>query len=291
MAMTTNVFKPEIWSKELTRLLMNYGVMVDCVNRDWEGEIKNQGDTVHIQGISELAIGTYDSDDGITYENIKGTTQSLVVDQKKYFAFKVDDIDKVQANVTLSDKYLKQAKKQIINVKDAYLHAQGMANIATANQLGTVAITSDNIYKTCTTMFRLLARAHAIDSEGKGSDGKNPFLILPPEIVEIVKNSPKAVQATNLGDETIRKGTILQFAGFDIKQSTVVEPTVADKTSSFAILGGTSEAITFADQITKIESLRAEKSFDDLVRGLYVYGAKVVQPKALVGGTFTITAA
>lgn len=283
MAMTTNVFKPEIWSKELTRLLNNYGVMIDCVNKDYEGEIKNQGDTVHIPGISEITVGTY-TDAPIKYENLKGKTQELVIDQKKYWALKVDDIDKVQANITLSNKFVNQAKKQIVNTKDAYLHSLGVANVDTQNQLGTVAITDENIYSTLTKMYRMLSRANAIDDSGKGLDEKNPFLILPPEIVEIVKNSPKATQATNLGDQTIRRGTILQFAGFDIKQSTVVE-----NNTGFDILAGTSEAITFADQITETESLRDIDSFSDLVRGLYLYGAKVVQPKALVSAKFTVS--
>lgn len=283
MAMATNVFKPELWSKELTRLLNNYGVMIDCVNKDYEGEIKNQGDTVHIQGISEITVGTY-TGAAIKYEDLKGKSQELIIDQKKYWALKVDDIDQVQANITLSNKFVNQAKKQIVNTKDAYLHSLGVANVDTQNQLGTVAITDENIYSTLTKMYRMLSRANAIDDSGKGLDEKNPFLILPPEIVEIVKNSPKATQATNLGDQTIRRGTILQFAGFDIKQSTVVE----DNTG-FDILAGTSEAITFADQITKTESLRDKDSFSDLVRGLYLYGAKVVQPKALVSAKFTVS--
>lgn len=284
MAMTNNVFKPEVWSKQLTRLLNNYGVMIDCVNRDWEGEIKNQGDTVHIQQISDITVGTYDTAEKIKYEDLKGTSQELVIDQKKYWALKVDDIDELQANVKLADKFIRQAKIQIIDTKDAYLHALGVAGVYSNNQLGTVAINDSNIYSTFTKMFRLLSRTNAIDSDGKGADGKNPFLILPPEIVEIVKNSPKAIQATNLGDQTIRKGTILQFAGFDIKQSTVVE-----YNNGFDIIAGTSEGITFADQLTKTESLRDKDSFSDLVRGLYLYGAKVVQPKCLASAKFTVT--
>lgn len=278
------LFKPEIWSKELTRLIMNYGVMLDCVNRNWEGEIKNAGDTVHIQQIGRVKVNTHDDDTAITYQNLDGTSQTLVVDQKKNFGFKVSDIDKVQANIELNNKYLNQAKKEVAEVKDAYLHALGMAGVATDNQLGTVAVTEANIYKQCTTLYRLLARANAIDANGKGVDGKNPFLILPPEIVEVIRNSDKATQATNLGDNTIRKGTIMQFAGFDIKQSTIVEDN-----SGFAILAGTSEAITFAEQVTKVETIKDKDFFGDFVRGLYVYGAKVVQPTCLASATFTIS--
>lgn len=283
MAMTTNVFKPELWSKLLLRDIMDYGVMLDCVNRDYEGEIKNQGDTVHIQAVGDVTINTHDDSSDMTYQDITGTTTSLVVDQAKDFAFRVSDIDKVQANVELMQKYTNKAKKNIVLVKDSYLHALGVAGVATANQMGTIAITADNIYGTLVDMFTKLSDANAIDANGKGEDGKAPFLIVPPSVLAVIKKSPEASHSTTLGDQTIRKGAIMNFAGFDIKQSTNVK-----NDSGFKILAGTTEAITYAEQITKIESLKDISRFGDFVRGLYVYGAKVVQPTCLASATFTI---
>ncbi|MBQ2267989.1 MAG: hypothetical protein II340_06155 [Succinivibrio sp.] len=279
--MATNVFKPELWSKLLLRDIMNYGVMLDCVNRNYEGEIKNQGDTVHIQKIGDITINTHDESKAMTHQNIAGTTQVLKIDQAKDFMFLVSDIDKVQANVELMTKYTNKAKKNVVNVKDAYLHALGIA--AATNDLGTKAVTPENIYGTLVDMFAELARANAIGADGKGEDGKRPYIVLPPEVVAVIKKSPEASHATTLGDDTVRKGAIMQYAGFDIKQSTNVG---ADGT--FNILAGTTEGITYAEQITKVESLKDKDYFGDFVRGLYLYGGLAAQPECLVKAVFTV---
>ena len=281
MAMATNIFKPELWSKLLLRDIMNYGVMLDCVNRNYEGEIKNQGDTVHIQKIGDITINTHDETQAMTHQNLSGTTQVLKIDQAKDFMFLVSDIDKVQANVEFMTKYTNKAKKNIVNVKDAYLHALGIA--AATNDAGTVAITAENIYGTLVDMFAKLARANAIDANGKGEDGKAPYLVVSPEVLAVIKKSPEAAHATVLGDKTIRQGAIMNFAGFVIKQSTNVA-----NNDGYAILGGTTEGITYAEQITKVESLKDKDYFGDFVRGLYLYGGLAAQPECLVKAKFTV---
>ena len=281
MAMAQNVFKPEIWSKVLLRDIMNYGVMLDCVNRNYEGEVKNQGDTVHIQKIGDITINTHDETQPMTHQNLSGTTQILKVDQAKDFMFLVSDIDKVQANVELMTKYTNKAKKNIVNVKDAYLHALGIAGAK--NDAGTVAVTAENIYGTLVDMFATLSRANAIDANGKGEDGKRPFLVLPPEVIAIIRKSPEATHATNAGDDVVRKGALMTYAGFDIKQSTNVT-----NNSGFDILGGTTEGITYAEQITKVESLKDKDYFGDFVRGLYLYGGLAAQGECLVKAKFTV---
>ena len=281
MAMATNVFKPELWSKLLLRDIMNYGVMLDCVNRNYEGEIKNQGDTVHIQKIGDITINTHDESQAMVHQNLSGTTQVLKIDQAKDFMFLVSDIDKVQANVEFMTKYTNKAKKNIVNVKDAYLHALGVA--AATNDMGTVAITAENVYGTLVDMFAKLARANAIDANGKGEDGKAPYLVVSPEVLAVIKKSPEAAHATVLGDKTIRQGAIMNFAGFDIKQSTNIA-----NDGGFNILGGTTEGITYAEQITKVESLKDKDYFGDFVRGLYLYGGLAAQPECLVKAKFTV---
>lgn len=280
MTVAAGLFKPEIWSKELNRRLVDYGVMFDCVNKNYEGEIKNQGDTVHIQTPAEVTINTYVEGTDMIYEDLKGDTLPLVINQAKYFGFKVPDIDKVQSNVNLMSNYTSEAKKEVVNTKDAYLHALGIA--AAADQ-GTEAITAANIYGTLVDMYAALASANAIDADGKAKDGSRPFVIVSPQVAAVIKKSPEATHATKLGDDTVRKGAILDFAGFDVKQSTLIK-----NNSGFAILAGTTEGITYAEQINKVRGLEDIKSFGTYVSGLYLYGGLAVQPKALVKATFTV---
>lgn len=275
------LFRPEVWSKELLRCLDNTGVMLDCVNRNYEDEIKNAGDTVHIQKPGNITINTYaPATAAISYGALSGETDILKVDQQKYWGFLVPDIDKVQANIPLAEKYMKRAKVAIANEKDAYL--LGLAQTNAGNTVGDsdITLTPTNVYETFVAMFEKLSRENAIDAAGRGEDGKRPFLVLPPEVISIVKKSEEAKHATTLGDETIRKGAIMQYAGFDIKQSTVfVAPT---SETAKTIIAGTTEAITYADQIIKVETLKDKDYFGDYIRGLYVYGALVDQPKCLV---------
>lgn len=280
------LFRPEFWSKELLRNLDNTGVMLDCVNRDYEGEIKNAGDRVHIQKAGDVTISTYSASTAMSYDALTGETDTLVVDQKKYWGFLVPDIDKVQANVPLAQKYLQRAKKLISNTKDAYLLGIAQAGVASDNQLGTVALTASNVYATCVDLFEKLARANAVDDAGLGEDGKRPWLVLPPEVISIIKLSDEAKHATTLGDQTVRKGAIMQYAGFDIKQSTVF-PAPTTSTAQ-TIIAGTTEAITYADQILKTETLKDKDYFGDYVRGLYVYGGLVTQPECLASASVTI---
>ena len=285
--MTKNVkdglFKPELWSKLLLRDIMDYGVMLDCVNRNWEGEIQNQGDTVHILKVGDITVKTHSDDTPIAYQELDGDETTLIIDQKKIFAFKVSDIDKVQSNVELMQQYTCKAKKEVVNVKDAYLHTLGLAGVSAANQMGSIAITADNIYDTFVDMFVKLSDSNAVDKNGKCSDGKRPFLILPPKVVGIVKKSPEAKNGTTMGDETMRQGAIMEFAGFDIKQATTVK-----ESDGYDIIGGTSDGITYAEQITKVESIKDKDYFGDFVRGLYLYGGKVSEPDCLVSAKFTV---
>lgn len=275
------LFRPEVWSKELLRCLDNTGVMLDCVNRNYEGEIKNAGDTVHIQKPGDITINTYaPSTSAITYGALSGETDTLKVDQQKYWGFLVPDIDKVQANIPLAEKYTKRAKVAIANEKDAYLLGLAQTNAGNTVGDGDITLTPSNVYETFVAMFEKLSRENAIDAAGRGEDGKRPFLVLPPEVISIVKKSEEAKHATTLGDETIRKGAIMQYAGFDIKQSTVFVAPTSETAKS--IIAGTTEAITYADQIIKVETLKDKDYFGDYIRGLYVYGALVDQPKCLV---------
>lgn len=273
---TTNAYSafiPEIWSQKLNNILEKECVMLQCVNRNWEGEIRNQGDKVKIITPAEVSISTLGSD-SISYSELEPTSVDLVIDQKKFFAFKINDVAQVQANSDIMEAHLKNAKKAIEEVQDAYLLSQH-ANVATGNIVGsdTTPITLDKstIYSQFVKLALCLKNSDAV------SAGVRPWVIINPTIESYLLQSTEFIGAHNVADETLREGAIGRIAGMDVLVSTNL--TAVD--GKFYVLAGTNEAITFASQLSKIESLRDKDSFSDLVRGLYLYGAKTVQPKAL----------
>ncbi len=268
-----SAFIPEIWSQKLNNILEKECVMLQCVNRNWEGEIRNQGDKVKIITPAEVSISTLGSD-SISYSELEPTSMDLVIDQKKFFAFKINDVAQVQANSDIMEAHLKNAKKAIEEVQDAYLLSMH-ANVATGNVVGSdttpVSLDKSTIYSQFVKLALCLKNSDAV------STGVRPWVVINPTIESYLLQSTEFIGAHNVADETLREGAIGRIAGMDVLVSTNL--TAVD--GKFYVLAGTNEAITFASQLAKIESLRDKDSFSDLVRGLYLYGAKTVQPKAL----------
>ena len=268
-----SAFIPEIWSQKLNYMLSKECVMLQCVNRNWEGEIKNQGDKVKIITPADVAISTL-STSNITYSELEPTSQDLVIDQKKFFAFKINDVAKVQANADIMEAHLKNAKKAIEEVQDAYILSLH-ANVDSANIVGSessaVALDKTTIYSKFVELALCLKNSDAV------SAGVRPWVVINPTVESYLLQSSEFISAHNVADKTLREGAIGRIAGMDVLVST----NLTDVSGKYYVLAGTNEAITFASQLAKIESLRDQSSFSDLVRGLYLYGAKVVQPNAL----------
>ena len=270
---TYGVFIPEIWSKKLNQLLEKNCVMMQCVNRNWEGEIKQQGDKVKIITPAPVSVSTLTSDN-ITYSSLNPTSQELEIDQKKFFAFKIDDVAKVQSNADIMEAHLANAKKAIEEVQDTYL--LGMHTSVTVENTGSseespITLDKSTIYEQFVKLALALKNSDAV------SVGAKPWVVINPAIESYLLQSPEFINAYKVADDTLREGAIGRIAGMDVLVST----NLVDVDSKYYVLAGTNDAITFASQLAKIESLRDKDSFSDLVRGLYLYGAKTVQPKAL----------
>lgn len=286
MASTTitvknGLFKPEIMSKELLRNMDANSVWLDCVNRNWQGEIKNQGDTVKINQPGDITVKTYVKGTPMVYESPNGKQDTLVIDQQKYFAFDIEDIDEVQANIALVGQYFDRARTAISLEKDTYIATKAWAGIDAGNIVTapTGGLTKDNAYSVFVQLRAALRWSNAIKNNGRGYDGKQPYAIVDPAVMGVLLSTDQAIHATNAGDETIRRGSVLRFAGFDIKESTNLDRTE----TKHKIIVGTTEAITFADQITKTRTLEDKDDFVAHCAGLYLYGGAVLQGKALAG--------
>lgn len=278
-----SAFIPQLWSKKLNQMLEKNCVMMQCVNRNWEGEIKQQGDTVKIITPAPVTVSTLTSDN-IEYASLAPISQDLQINQKKFFAFKIDDVAKVQSNTDIMEAHLTNAKMAIEEVQDAYLLAKH-TDVTKDNTVGSeeapVTLDKSTIYENFVQLSLALKNSDAVHP------GVRPWVVINPNIEAYLLQSPEFINAYKVADETLREGAIGRIAGMDVLVST----NLADVDSKYYVLAGTNDAITFASQLAKIESLRDKDSFSDLVRGLYLYGAKTVQPKALAKMIVSVPAA
>lgn len=280
------VFIPEYWSQKLNKKLDDVGVMKGCVNTDYEGEIKKSGDKVNIQEVGDITIQDHDMDTALTYQDLTATDLSLLIDQEKYFAFKINDVTKAQASQKLTDKYVARASYGIEMVKDTFLLSK-RSDVHTDNVVPAMTLTKDNVYKMFVELKKRLRKANAISQKGKDANGRRPWAVVNPDVEALILLSPEMKdRGSALADKTVREGTVYDFCGFDVMVATNMK-TVGGVVE---VLAGIEDAITFAGQLTKIEHLRSESGFDDLVRGLYVYGGKTLLPKGLAKCACTISA-
>ncbi len=273
-------FVPEIWSQRLNSILATYCPMLQCVNRNWEGEISNAGDKVHILAAPTVSVSTL-TGDSLTYSEISPTSKTLTVNQRKFFAFKVNDIGKVQANTNFIDAYMENAKKSIEVAQDSYLlglHTEVSSDNTVGSTATPIALTTSNIYASFVDLAAKLKKANATSAK------QTPWVIINPDLEAILLKTSQFTSASNLGDETLRNGAIGKIAGMDV----LVSNNLTAASSKYNVLAGTNEAITFASKVITLETVRDTASFSDIVRGLYVYGACVVNPGALAKMICTI---
>ena len=268
-----SAFIPQIWSQKLNTMLEKNCVMMQCVNRNYEGDIKNQGDKVRIITPANVTISTVGTEN-ISYNELSPSSMDLTIDQKKYFAFKINDVAQAQANQDIMVAHLENAKHAIEEVQDSFLlgmHSEVDAENTVGSEDKAVTLDKTTIYSQFVELALKLKNSNAL------TGNKTPWVVINPTIESYLLQSTEFINAHNVADETIREGAIGRIAGMDVLVSTNLTST----SGLFYVLAGTNDAITFASQLAKIESLRDKDSFADLVRGLYLYGAKTVQPKAL----------
>lgn len=271
--MAVTGFIPKLWSARLLNALDKSHVFANVVNRDYEGEIKKMGDTVHINTIGAVTIGTYTSNTDFSSgpETLATTDQTLTIDQAKYFNFQVDDIDAAQAAGDIMDKAMTRAAYGLADASDKYIAGilAGAADATNTVSASAVALTSSNVYENVVKMRTILDKAN-VPTAGR-------WLVIPPEMYALILLDDRFVKTGGeMAEGILRTGLVAQAAGFDIYLSNnCVSANVSDKVT-YTITGGVDSAATYAEQIVSTEAYRPEKRFADAVKGLHVYGAKVV---------------
>ena len=276
--MSLATFTPEVWSQELLMALEKAQVIAadGVVNRDYEGEIAQAGDTVHINSISDPTVATYTpGSTTITPEDLTSAQQSLVIDQSKYFAFKVDDIDKRQNSGNVMTKAMQRAAYKMRDTTDIYVEALLRAGVASANALGTVAVATASptaFYDNVLVPLSVLLDEANVPTEGR-------YCLLPAWCHGRLLRDDRFIRADASGKAAASaNGIIGEAAGFTLRKSNNLPIVTGD---DYSVIAGVPDACSFADQISQVEAFRPESSFSDAVKGLHVYGAKVTRPDCI----------
>jgi len=308
----SGAFIPTLWSSKLLAKFYQNTMLSEVTNTDYEGELKNQGDTVRIRLAPSISISDYTVGQTLSYEVPTPIFQDMQVKKGKYFGVQVNDVLAYQSDMNLMNMFTEDAAKQLkIAIENEVFFnsfvTEGPAaqnegatagKISAAYNLGTDVApidqaTPENVLKA------ILRMSTVLDEQNVPEDGR--FLVISPFDRHLLMQSNIA-QAYFTGDQssTIRTGKIGMLDRFSVYVSNLLPRGEAGKalvaglsatstggavTNAKArriMVAGTKAATSFAMTINKTEPLRNQTDFGDIVRGLAVYGRKVVKPEALV---------
>ena len=281
-------FIPEIWSGKLQAKFYKTTVFSEISNNDWEGEIKGQGDKVHIRTIPTITINDYAKGHNLTNQVPNSAPIELNIDKGKYFAVVLDDVDAVQTDIKLMDIFTNDATEQMKIAIDGLILDGVKGSAAAANKGATAGVISGNINLGTDSAPRAITKDNVLDlllDAGQVLDEQNVpesgrWVVIPSWVASMIKRSDLK-QAYLTGDSVspLRNGKLGMIDRFTVYVSNNL-PKTNDGDSY--LLAGTKDAITFASQMTNVETLRAQSTFGNIVRGLNVFGYSVIKPEALV---------
>lgn len=281
--MAINSFIPTIWSARLLQNLETSLVYAQpgVVNRDYEGDISDVGDTVKINSLGPVTVAPYTKNANMAPpETLNDATQVLEITQADSFNFQIDDIDRRQQKPKLMDDAMRNAARALADTADKWLAALMAAGVPLANTQGAGGAGLSVGYGTGDTSpyIALLNASIALDEANVPSAGR--WAVVPPWFHGYLLMDPRFVgSGAEAADARGVNGFIGRAAGFDIYKSNNVP--FAEGPAEYKVLLGTDYATTFAEQINSVEAYRPELRFADAIKGLHLYGAKVVYPMAL----------
>jgi hypothetical protein len=292
-------FIPEIWSGKLIQNFYDATVLAAISNTDYEGEIRRQGDTVNIRTTPNITIRDYVKGQNLVVENPDKPKIQLVIDKGEYFACVEDDIDKVQSDINLMDTWSKDASEQMKIKIDQRVLTDILPDIAAANRgttagqqssafnLGTTAapltVTKDGASSTTAVVDLLVDMGTVLDEANVPESGR--FVVIPARMAGLIKKSElKDASLTGDGVSIVRNGRLGMIDRFTLYVSHNLK---VDTGGKFNLIAGHKMGFTFASQMTEMETLRSTSTFGDIIRGLQVYGYKVVKPEALSQAVIT----
>ena len=270
-------FIPEVFSKLMQAKFYKTSVLPAISNGDYEGEISGQGDKVVIRTVPAVTINNYTGT--VSTQELTTSKVELLIDKAKYFSFLGDDILRAQADIDFVTKASDDAAEGMRVAVETDVLASVVTGATTIQSQATISATN--------VLTSILSMSTALDNLNIPEEGR--FIVLSPEFISLLKQSElRQAYLTGDSESPIRNGKVGIVDRFTVYQSNMLYTPGSGSDSGYThILAGHPKAISFASQFTNTETQRMESTFGDQVRGLKVYGSKVVVPDALVVGKWT----
>lgn len=268
-------FKRTLWSANIQTELDTITSLKDHCDYEFEGEVK-AGEKLKILGAVNPTIGTYTPGSDITFEDADDTAMFLEINYYPYFAIQIDDVDKAQTNAKLMSTYTRQGAIGLSNAADVFVATTIHNELSNLSQKKIdISAATDGGISVLESAFQTLYENNVLPSEPMWFETTAEWYVkLRPEIIELSTNNP----------ELIKKGIVGMYgnAYVTIENNLKTGATVASQAGCTEALLRTSKAVAFAGTLSETEAIKPEKRFSEVVKALYVCGAKVVRPEQIV---------
>jgi len=288
----TGNFIPEIWAGKLVEHFYDGTVLASISNTDYEGSIKNHGDTVNIRTMPTLEIHDYVKGMPLEVQTPDSPKIQLLIDKGKYFSAIEDDVDKVQSDIDLMNAWSRDASERMKITIDTQVLANIVTEVSAYNEGSTAGRISGNINLGVASTPVALTKTNILDyivdmgtvlDEANAPEGDR-FLVLPAKAVGLIKKSDlKDASLAGDGTSIMRNGRVGAIDRFTIYSS----HNLPKAGTEYDIIAGHKMGFTFASQMTKMETIQSTTTFGHIIRGLQVFGYKTVKPEALARGVIT----
>lgn len=305
----SGTFIPEVWSGKLVEKFYKATVLGAIANTDYEGEIQNFGDKVQIRSRPTITIRDYKADLDLTVDRPSETKQTMNIDKGKYFNLALDDVMEIQSDIDQMSIWAEDAAEQmkitidddVLNngiVNSASINASNLGNSAGAisanvrlgtdgsptfvNKVSSGAGTGADTSNDRAVIDYIVDCGQVLDEQNIAETGR--WMVIPAWMAALIKQSDlKDASLSGDGTSILRNGRLGMIDRFTLYVSNILVPPSGYSTA-YPVLFGTKAAFSFASQFTKLETIRSERSFSNLMRGLQVYGYKIVNGVAIGNG-------
>ncbi len=268
--MAINNFISTVWSENLYEELDKQYIAVANCNREYEGDIREKGSRVRICGINDVTVSEYNKNSNMSSPAaLSDNVRELLIDQAKYFNFQIDDIDRAQSSPHLMDLAMRNAASALANDADAYVY-----------NLYTGAGETISGEASVDTIVDLLIDARTALLANNVANSADIVIEVTPEVAGMILKAKVGLSTDNTA--ALESGCIGSIGGCKIFVSNNIVKAEGESGMKHKCLARTKRAIAFAEQLSEIDAYRPELRFADAVKGLHLYGAKVVYPSEMV---------